>query len=55
MRIDPYKHKERYENWKEKVLVFGWKGDGCNNVRINCFYFIKISPQGNKTICEKDN
>lgn len=26
MRIDPYKHKERYENWKEKVLVSGMNG-----------------------------
>lgn len=31
MRIDPYKHKERYENWKEKVSVSGREGISKNN------------------------
>ena len=31
MKIDPYKHKERYENWKEKVSISGMEGISKDN------------------------
>lgn len=34
MKIDPYKHEERYKNWEDEVLISGIKGMSKENSKI---------------------